>query len=1093
MRTRWGFWAAVLLLLGIPAVGFAEAGACDPWAARIASVQGEVEARGPGAANWHAVRLNDSYCPGDTIRVGKDSRAGLILANETLLRLDQHSAITLAAVEPDGFSLLEMLQGVAHFISRVPRSLRINTPFVNAAIEGTEFVVAVEQEAARITVFEGTVLAENPAGEVRVTANETVVAERGAAPGKRLVARPRDAVQWALYYPPVLDPERTVDPQLREASMLLQRGRVDAARPALEQVLRREPGNGDARALLAVIAVVQNRKDEALRLAEESVRDSPQSAAPRIALSYARQAHFDLEAALAAARQAVDIEPGNALAWARLAELQLSLGRLDDALASAQEATRLRPDLARTQSILGYAHLTRIRIGEAMAAFEKAIELDQADPLPRLGLGLAKIRRSRLTEGRRDIEIAASLDPDSAIIRSYLGKAYYEEKRAPLDAEQFAMARELDPLDPTPYFYDAIRKQTENRPVEALEDIHRSIELNDNRAVYRSSLQLDQDEAARGVSLAGIYADLGFGQRALFEASRSTALDPSSYSAHRFLADSYLSLPRHEMARASELLRSQLLQPVNTLPIQPQMAETHRAPVGGAGPLNASLSDLNPLFTRNGMALHLNAFAGSHGTFGDDLILAGIHDRFSYSLGQFHYETDGYRPNNDLQEDIYNLYLQYAFTPRFNMQLELRRRETESGDLDQLFDPDDFSTDLRRSIEQDTARLGARYRIDNRSNLIVSYIHADRSGALFLPGMPTIEESTETAGHQYEAQYLYDGARFNVTAGIGRFDADTDGTLTIDWTPVFGMPCPPSPPFPPVPCVEQESVAHTHDTAYVYADIRYPEAATWTLGASYDSYERDPQDISEVNPKLGLQWQIAESATLRAAYFETVKRALVVQQTIEPTHVAGFNQFFDDANGSLAKRYGLGLDWHFGDAVLAGIEASRREVRAPQFILGGDFAYVEREEDLHRAYLYWAAGKRWAFGAEARFESIDRTDLGPENWGRGPGKLETVTVPVRAVYRHPNGLFGDLTLTHVDQKVELGPLATFPRTSEQFALVDLGLGYRLPKRAGSLGLRVQNLFDEDFIYQDLNFMSSEPSAPRYLPERTVMVRINLNF
>ena len=61
-----------------------------------------------------------------------------------------------------------------------------------------------------------------------------------------------------------------------------------------------------------------------------------------------------------------------------------------------------------------------------------------------------------------------------------------------MDAEQFAIAKELDPNDPTPWFYDAIRLQTENRPVEALRNIERSIELNDNRAVYRSRLLLDR-------------------------------------------------------------------------------------------------------------------------------------------------------------------------------------------------------------------------------------------------------------------------------------------------------------------------------------------------------------------------------------------------------------------------------------------------------------------------------------------------------------------------------------------------------------------------------------------------------------------------
>ena len=135
--------------------------------------------------------------------------------------------------------------------------------------------------------------------------------------------------------------------------------------------------------------------------------------------------------------------------------------------------------------------------------------------LPRLGLGLAKIRDGDLVEGRKEIEIAVSLDPDNSLIRSYLGKAFYEEKRDKMADDQYGMAEKLDPKDPTPFFYEAIKKQSINRPVEALEDMQKAIELNDDRAVYRSKLLLDSDLAARSASLARIYTDLGFQDLAL--------------------------------------------------------------------------------------------------------------------------------------------------------------------------------------------------------------------------------------------------------------------------------------------------------------------------------------------------------------------------------------------------------------------------------------------------------------------------------------------------------------------------------------------------------------------------------------------------
>jgi len=101
------------------------------------------------------------------------------------------------------------------------------------------------------------------------------------------------------------------------------------------------------------------------------------------------------------------------------------------------------------------------------------------------------LRSIRLEAGRIDIKTAASLDPASSLIRSYLGKAYFEEKRYPLADTQFDLAKARDPNDPTPWLYDAIQKQTQNRPVEALSYVQKSIELNDNRAFYRSQLLLD--------------------------------------------------------------------------------------------------------------------------------------------------------------------------------------------------------------------------------------------------------------------------------------------------------------------------------------------------------------------------------------------------------------------------------------------------------------------------------------------------------------------------------------------------------------------------------------------------------------------------
>ena len=450
---------------------------CEQWVAKAVSVEGKVEAKRDGETQWQQVQPDETFCAGDQIRVMDNSRADLSFANQPLLRLDQNSTITLAGIEEETSGIadlfksaakLDLIEGAAHFFSRLPRNLEVRTGFVNAGVEGTEFFIRVADNKTFISVFEGKVLAANESGNLSLTSGQSAVAEAGKAPVLQVVAQPRDAVRWALYYPPVLDGPGA-DSLVNEAAQLLSVGRVDEAGSKIKQALSADPANSGALSLQSIIAVVQNDKEGALDAANKAVAADPTSATAQIALSYAQQAGFDLESARASLEKAVELEPDNALAWARLAELHSSFGDLDKALEAAQKAVELNPNLSRTQTVLGFAYLTQINTVEARTVFNKAIELDQADSLPRLGLGLAKIRDGELEDGRREIEIAASLDSNSSLIRSYLGKAYYEEKRTDLDGREYAIAKELDPNDPTPWFYDAIRKQTINQPVEALQ------------------------------------------------------------------------------------------------------------------------------------------------------------------------------------------------------------------------------------------------------------------------------------------------------------------------------------------------------------------------------------------------------------------------------------------------------------------------------------------------------------------------------------------------------------------------------------------------------------------------------------------------
>jgi tetratricopeptide (TPR) repeat protein len=1124
---------AVGMMLGafldLPAQSRAD-DAAPSWVSRVVSIQGDVVIKRRDGNDWQPAGLDDTLFAGDRIRVKANSRAGIVLSNDAVLRLDQETTLVFTEVERRGTFIFNLLKGAANFFSHRPRSLKIVTPFVNGVVEGTEFFVQVDDETTRIDLFEGRILAQNAYGELQLSKGRGAVARTGQAPQSRIAAQPRESVQWALYYPPVLtvgpdrgpeslgealafynqgrpvealerldavaQPDRNAQFHTLRAGLLLNVGRVDRAKKDLRRALALDGANSEALALQAVVAVVQNRQEESLATAQTAVQDNPRSAAAHIALSYAHQAGFNLPKAMQSARSAVSHAPDNGTAWARLAELQLSTGQLGQGIASAKKAAALNPRVAHAQTMLGFAWLTRIKTRNAREAFRNAIALDSTAPLPRLGLGLAIIRDGDLEKGRSQIEIAAGLDPGNALIRSYLGKAYFDEKRGPRDQRQFEIAKSLDPNAPTPWFYDAIRKQTLNRPVEALHDLQTAIALNDNRAVFRSRMMLDEDLAARSAGVGRIFSDLGVEEMALRSGWNALNIDPANYSAHRLLSDTYAARPRHKIARVSELLQSQLYQPLNLTPIQPQLSQSTLIASQGMGIYDTAFAEFNPLFNRDRLTFQANGVAGEQRTRGEDLTLAGLQQWFSYSLGQYHFETDGFRQNNDLERDILDIFTQARIADNASVQLEYRSIETDNGGLTQGFDPDDFSENLREHREEKIPRFGLHYMPTANQHAIVSLIYNStdytyRDTALeetsFGPLQIIDDRSEDNQTYNAEGQYLFQTSKVNMVVGAGHYvkDAKIDTSSTTKYLDY--------PDFDIDPFTDPYDEKERHSNAYLYSTISATSNLQATFGLSADSYKVREHKIDQWNPKAGVSLLVSPRFTLRASAFRTLKRSLVTNQTIEPTQISGFNQLYDDPTATDAKRYGTGFDYSPRPTLFLGAEMTFGDLSVPIITRGtGNLIEEEWEEKLHRFYVCWLPVNQLVVSIDYRYEYTSRKPPNPDNI---PIELDTHYLPVSAGFFHRSGLHMKLQGQYIRQKVKQF-IAYSPQTdtmSDDFFIVDASVGYRFPGRFGSISISATNLFDTDFNFSDGNLAYGTAEYPSVRPERQLLGRITLSF
>jgi outer membrane receptor protein involved in Fe transport len=268
---------------------------------------------------------------------------------------------------------------------------------------------------------------------------------------------------------------------------------------------------------------------------------------------------------------------------------------------------------------------------------------------------------------------------------------------------------------------------------------------------------------------------------------------------------------------------------------------------------------------------------------------------------------------------------------------------------------------------------------------------------------------------------------------------------------------------------------------------------TFTLGASGDFFKTDSTAASistdQLNPKFGITWNLFPSTTLRAAAFRAFKRTLLTNQTLEPTQIAGFNQFYDDLESTDSWRYGVAIDQKFSRTLFGGVEFSRRDLEVPVAVtdLATGLTEVKRDdwrEYLARPYLFWTPHDWLALSAEYQYERFKRVP----DFGFGLKKATTHRVPLGVRFFHPSG-FGIATkATYFNQDGSFqrrGGVCCEAGNSE-FWIVDAAITYRLPKRYGFFSVGATNLLDRRFQFQETDFNNASIQ-----PKRTVFARLTL--
>ncbi|MGQ9688766.1 MAG: tetratricopeptide repeat protein [Desulfobaccales bacterium] len=343
----------------------------------------------------------------------------------------------------------------------------------------------------------------------------------------------------------------------------LMAGQVAPARKLLESARAQEPSAVLPLALLAQIALVQNRKAEAQSLATQAVAVNPKSPAALVTLGLVNLAHFDQNTARQHLERALAADPACVDAYIYLARIWLGSDYLHRARDTIDTALRLAPNEAEVLSMAGFIRIGFRDYKGAKVFFDRAVKANPNFGDPHIGLGHYHFRFRAFEAGLTEILTGTLLEPRISLFQSFLGKALYQMRVFDKALDTYDYAKTLDPKDPTPYLYKGIALTDLNRPGEAIEELNRSVDLNDNQAIFRSRLMLDRDLAVRNFNLAYAYNNLGLGTWGYSKALTAVKRDPTNSSAQLFLANAFAGTRQRVGASTSAFLLYKLLSPAN--------------------------------------------------------------------------------------------------------------------------------------------------------------------------------------------------------------------------------------------------------------------------------------------------------------------------------------------------------------------------------------------------------------------------------------------------------------------------------------------------------------------------------------------------
>jgi tetratricopeptide (TPR) repeat protein len=720
-------------------------------------------------------------------------------------------------------------------------------------------------------------------------------------------------------------------------------------------------------------------------------------------------------------------------------------------------------------SLLGFILLAQAKTTEAKVYFQKSIDQDSTRGEPFLGLGIASMRQGGRDEAIQSILIAATLEPQISIYQSYLGKAFYDERRFEMAFDALNGASTLDARDPTPHLYSGIFYNDLSRPAEAVRSFTKSIELNDNRAVYRSRFLLDGDRATRNVNLATAYNRLYLSEWGNYEALRSQMADPTNSSVHIFLAQTFLNLRGRTQAAGSEQLVARLLLPAN------------------ANSFN-SFNDYTTLFEQPRSYWTTIGQVGSFNGRSYSLIASGGTSRFAYGAIGTYSRTDGFRPYNDDTLSYQGIaQMKFALSPHSDFLFLYGHGEQNQGDHGTTLINFVNNTNLRQFTRSNRAEFGYHRQFRPGSDLLLYFsgqklesvtddpnFHSAASDPRF-PLDYGLRSSKRNPDLDFQATHLFKTGPFLFRYGFDIFEGRARDRRTEPC-------CLPAFDFDVGESLELLKIRYKN--AYVHSDYQIHPRLILTGAVHYDwsnntNLDLNPsiyfsQPVSHWDPQAGFFYMPFNSTALRFAFIRSFQTHTF--ERLAPTNIHGFVIAQNDPALSRNTGYSFGWDQRMYESAFFRGSAFYRDRDTPVLDPDQNFAPSTTINHFHGADLVWDQMLGDRVSVVPQYSVIHAEDVNSTRHEHDAG--------LRLFLISPRRIWLSIGENYVHQSGILN--GTIVRAN--FFTTDLNASYELPRKLGLISFGVTNLFDHKFALL-VDPLALDPRVPRR--QFTGTIRFNM--